>query len=130
MTWARGWTLGVAIVLIPGCAAADHQQRTPSASVSVDAVDVLRVGVLEWSVEADASSVIAGTVTVMVTNTGASRHRILIDGALGEWETPLLDPGATHELEIQTSAGEILVIGCTVTGHDAHAPTELIHVAE
>ena len=127
MSRLRGWTLAAAILLTPGCAATE--QHAPSSSTDIAAVDVLRVGVLEWSVETDASSVVAGTVTMVVTNTGASRHRILVDGQLGRWETPLLDPGATHELEIRTSAGEILVIGCTVTGHDAHAPTDLIQVA-
>ncbi|GGH48013.1 cytochrome c-type biogenesis protein CcmH [Microbacterium album] len=88
----------------------------------------LRVGLIEWAVEVDADSVRAGEVTVVVTNAGASAHRLVVEGVAGHWETPLLHPGESHELTIRTEEGETLTMGCSVRGHEAHGPRELVRV--
>ncbi|WP_146252068.1 hypothetical protein [Xylanimonas oleitrophica] len=89
----------------------------------------LRVGLTEWSIETGGAVAAAGDVTVVVTNTGATGHDVVVRGRLGDWGTPVLAPGEEHELRIQTEAGETLELVCTVTGHHAAGMTAELRVA-
>lgn len=77
----------------------------------------LTIGLTEWSIETGPVQAAAGPVTVTVTNTGATRHDLVIKGEQGRWATPVLAPGAQYDLSISTRAGETLHLLCSVIGH-------------
>ncbi|MFC7402806.1 hypothetical protein [Citricoccus sp. GCM10030269] len=94
------------------------------------AVSELRLGLTEWSIETGGVRLSPGTVTVQVTNTGGTRHDVVIQGEEGTWASPVLGPGQRHDMTITAVAGEELELVCTLTGHDEQGMHTWIAVVE
>lgn len=92
-------------------------------------VSSLRLGLTEWAIQASADQVAPGTVEVLVTNAGGTGHDVVVTGQAGEWATPVLGPGETYELTLETVAGEELSLVCTVAGHHAAGMHSTLPVA-
>lgn len=75
------------------------------------------VGLTEWSIVLGEVGPAPGEVTLVVTNAGGTAHDLVVEGRHGSWQTPILGPGETHELQIIAAAGEALHFECTVPGH-------------
>jgi uncharacterized cupredoxin-like copper-binding protein len=113
--------LAAAGFALPGCATAeaDHVSgpvRFPSQD-SATATRTVRVGLIEWTITLSRRTVPAGRVFLQVTNAGATVHDLDVEGHLGEWGTPDLDPGDHARLAIRTRPGETLKLWCGEPGH-------------
>lgn len=109
---------------LAGCAGVEPHlspRDDDAGSVSTGAQDgeVVRIGLTDWTIETAHVVLHPGEVTILVTNTGGTAHDLRIEGALGVWGTPYLDPGESHELQITVEEGEVLELTCTMTGHRA-----------
>jgi hypothetical protein len=125
---ARGVAAGALTVVLllggVGCAGSPAPERGV-----VEAADQLRVGLTEWSVETGPAVAAVGHVTLVVTNTGATAHDLVVHGTRGTWRTPVLAPGERADVAIETAAGESLHLECTVTGHHAQGMHAELRVA-
>lgn len=101
-----------------------------AAPPSGSATDDLRIGLTEWAVSVPQAVAVPGTATLTVTNAGASRHRLVVEGTQGRWRSPLLGPGDRAVLRVRTAPGEVLALGCDVEGHGAHAVVPALRVAD
>jgi hypothetical protein len=90
----------------------------------------LRLGLTEWSIETGDAVPAAGEIEVVVTNTGATAHDVVVHGTQGTWGTPVLEPGESHRLDITTTAGEVLELVCSVAGHHSAGMRTDLQVAE
>jgi plastocyanin len=90
----------------------------------------LRVGLTEWSIETGGAVPAAGELTVLVTNTGATGHDLVVHGEQGTWQTPVLAAGERHELTVTAVPGETLELVCSVSGHHAAGMSAELDVAE
>lgn len=109
--------VGLALVLAlssagAGCAA----EPARTAAVTSAPSERIAVGLTEWAVVV-AAPALPGDVLLVVTNTGAATHDLVVTGDLGEWATPHLAPGERYELAVQAQAGETLRLDCTLIGH-------------
>ncbi|MGI5187225.1 hypothetical protein ACQEVI_03670 [Promicromonospora sp. CA-289599] len=118
----------LAIALATGCTVIDDGEPTPGVSGIV--TSTLRVGLTEWSIETSGAVPDAGDLTVLVTNTGATGHDLVVHGEHGTWQTPVLAAGERHELAITTEPGETLELTCSVSGHHAAGMSAQLDVAE
>lgn len=121
-------TVSLAIALGTGCTASDDGAPAPHMSGVV--TSTLRIGLTEWSIETGGAVPAAGEVAVLVTNTGAMGHDLVVEGERGTWRTPVLDPGEQHELTVTAVAGETLGLICGVSGHHAAGMSAELDVAE
>ena len=103
--------------LATGCTARDD--GTPGPDMSGVVTSTLRVGLTEWSIETGGAVPASGELAVVVTNTGAMGHDLVVEGERGTWRTPVLEPGEQHELAVTAAAGETLDLICSVSGHHA-----------
>lgn len=104
---------GLAAVL-GGCAAED-----PPTAPAPPAADQ-RIGLTEWDIVTERRPLLPGDVRLVVTNAGAAPHDLAVRvGGDDRAATPVLDPGAAHELSFAVAAGERVELWCTVTGHHA-----------
>lgn len=114
-----------AMLVLAGCGIHADRAALPSGPPASE----IRIGLTEWAVAVPDVTAAVGDVVLIVTNTGASSHRLVVEGELGRWSTPLIPPGDTHSLEIRTATGESISLGCDVRGHDAHGPHDALTVA-
>lgn len=115
----------VVIAMLTACAV-----RMPPAEPLPPSAE-LRVGLTEWVIVVDPGATLSsGEATLTVTNTGGTRHDLVVTGAQGRWATPALDPGEQHVLELRARAGETLELSCTFPGHRVHGMRAQIPVAE
>lgn len=117
----------LAVVPALGCGGPGDAPR-PAASEA--ATSTLRVGLTEWSIETGGAVPASGELTVVVTNTGATGHDLIVRGTGGTWGTPVLAPGERHELTVTALAGETLELLCSVSGHHAAGMSAELDVAE
>lgn len=102
---------------------------TPTGPTTAPEDHEIRVGLTEWSIEIAEDLFPAGTFRLVVTNTGATGHDLVVRGRGGVWGTPVIPPGQSAELEITAVAGETLEALCTVTGHHSAGMHRLVEVA-
>jgi uncharacterized cupredoxin-like copper-binding protein len=122
----------VLALLVGGCGAGvNDDTAAPAASASsMPAAASIRVGLSEWTIALSAGRVRAGTVTMKVTNAGATMHNLVVKGALGKWHTPDLQPGQHATLRVHTKPGERLQMWCAVPGHRAQGMYAVLNVAK
>ena len=72
----------------------------------------------EWTIRLSEATVPAGAVTFTVTNDGSIPHALEVEGNGTEWETPLIQPGASATLTLAVRPGTYEVY-CPV-GEDSH----------
>ncbi|MFC8923071.1 hypothetical protein [Cellulosimicrobium sp. NPDC057127] len=124
-TAQRAATLLAAVLALGGCAGQAGDAPADGGPVT----DHVRVGLTEWTVETGGVRASVGEVTLVVTNTGATGHDVVVQGTRGTWGTPVLDPGESHEIVVETVPGEVLDLVCTVTGHHAAGMSTTLAVA-
>jgi hypothetical protein len=115
----------VLAVLLTGCVGDDG--TTPIHSPPSDEI---RIGLTEWTIENGGAPAAPGDVRLLVTNTGATRHDLVVTGRHGTWATPYLNPGEQHELHIRVARGEDLALTCSLTGHHAQGMHASLPAAE
>lgn len=120
--------LATATVLAAGCTTSEG--TAPAPGMSGVMTSTLRVGLTEWSIETGGAVPTAGDLTVVVTNTGATGHDLVVHGEHGTWQTPVLAAGERHELDITAEPGETLELICSVSGHHAAGMSAELDVAE
>lgn len=90
----------------------------------------IRIGLTEWTIETGNAQAAPGDVRLLVTNTGATRHDLVVTGEHGTWATPYLRPGEQHEMDIHVAGGEELALTCSLTGHHAQGMHTNLPAAE
>lgn len=81
-------------------------------------VDV-RVGLTEWTIAVSRSRVPSGRLGLLVTNTGATVHDLVVHDREGTWETAELSPGQQSGLVVRAGPHETLQLWCSMPGHRA-----------
>lgn len=119
-----------ALLTVLATACAGSTEGSPDPAMSGVVTSTLRVGLTEWSIETGGAVPAAGELVVVVTNTGATGHDLVVHGERGTWQTPLLAAGERHELTVTTVAGETLELLCGVSGHHAAGMSAELGVAE
>lgn len=79
----------------------------------------VRVGLTDFAVVARPATAAPGEVELSVTNAGATVHDLVVRGAAGQWQTPVLRPGESTVLRVVARAGERLELLCSVAGHES-----------
>lgn len=80
----------------------------------------LRVGLTEFEIAAVPAAARAGTVTLTVTNAGATAHDLVVSREnQPPGRTGVLSPGETTTLTVPAAAGEELRLSCSLPGHQA-----------
>jgi hypothetical protein len=102
----------VLATLLSGCGGSND-----STPVHSPPSDEIRIGLTEWAIANGNAQAAPGDVRLLVTNTGATRHDLVVTGEYGTWATPYLHPGEQHELHIRVAGGEELALTCSLTGH-------------
>lgn len=89
----------------------------------------LRVGLHEYEVVASPAAARAGTVTLRVTNAGASAHDLVVNAGAETRRLPSLSPGTSATLRVTGQAGQPMVLWCSLPGHRAQGMQLEVDVA-
>jgi uncharacterized cupredoxin-like copper-binding protein len=122
------------LVGLGGCGAGTQGQPAVatttqhSAGQADKASNLVRVGLLEWSIPTSVSRVHPGKVTLIVTNTGGTQHDLVVQGRRGKWATRPLEPGDHARLVIHAAPSETLHLWCSEPGHRAQGMHTKLHV--
>jgi hypothetical protein len=112
-------------LVVGGCAGSPQTTESAGRPVSL-----MRVGLSEWAITTPDRALLPGDVTFRVTNVGASAHDFIVRGRLGDWKTPVLDPGEQAELMVEVGPGEQLDLDCGLPGHHAAGMHTKVSVVE
>jgi uncharacterized cupredoxin-like copper-binding protein len=105
-----------AVAVLALAASACGSPATPAGA----AASQLRVGLSEFEIAAVPAAARAGTVTLTVTNAGATAHDLVVDRENAPpARTDVLSPGETARLAVVAAAGEELRLSCSLPGHQA-----------
>jgi uncharacterized cupredoxin-like copper-binding protein len=109
------------VILLGGCGAADESGSVVDAAHQVPPTShaPVRVGLTEWTIVVSRTRVPAGALHLVVTNTGATVHDLVVRDSLGTWETPDLHPGQQTRLVVRAGPHETLQLWCSMPGHRA-----------
>lgn len=110
------------MVLLGACAAPS------STSPSSEVADELRVGLTEFDITSSATVLVEGTVTMEVTNAGATAHDLRIAATAVDEHVALLDPGESASLSLDTNGEQELRLWCSVPGHRANGMQRTLQV--
>ena len=88
-----------------------------SAPAAGPPADTIRVGLTEWDIASSAGALTYGSVTLEVTNAGATAHDLRVSGPGVETATPMLSSGETAIVTIEADAGDEILLWCGVPGH-------------
>jgi uncharacterized cupredoxin-like copper-binding protein len=118
--------VAVPVLLLTGaCGAGPGSDLTVPPQPNKDLVEkdpiagTVRVGLTEWTIVTSAKEVHPGTITLRVTNTGATEHDLVVSGEKGEWRTHVLKPGEQTKLVVKAAKSETLKLWCDEPGHEA-----------
>jgi hypothetical protein len=115
------------LTLVVTLAAAGACRSGGSPTAPGPAVARARVGLIEWQVTTTAGALVAGPVTLEVTNAGTTVHDLRIKGARADARTAQLAPGQATTLAVDLTGETRVELWCTVAGHrsegmDTHLP--------
>ncbi|WP_370325941.1 hypothetical protein [Euzebya sp.] len=79
--------------------------------------DTIDVGLTDFAIATSAVRLVEGTVTLDVTNAGATAHDLRIAGATTDVRTSVLQPGDITTITVETSGEDTLTLWCTLPGH-------------
>lgn len=80
----------------------------------------VRVGLTEWQVDVAPTRALAGRVTLVVTNAGATEHDLVVVSGQKGWSMPALDPGKQARLVVHATAGTPLQLTSRMPGQLHH----------
>ena len=80
----------------------------------------VRVGLTEWQVDVAPTTALAGQVTLVVTNAGATEHDLVVMSGQRGWDLPPLDPGKQARLVVHATAGTPLQLTSKMPGQLHH----------
>ncbi len=113
-----------ALLLVAGaCTGAASDRTGPPAAQA-------RVGLIEWEITTSAEVLDDGSVSLKVTNAGATAHDLRVTGAGVDMATPLLAPGDSAMLTLDVDAGDELTLWCGVPGHRQQGMERRLLVAD
>lgn len=107
----RVLALVVVLALAAACSA------TPARPVAGPPTPQLRVGLRDFDIATSSVSVEAGSVTLEVTNVGATAHDLRIEGDGLDARIATLPPGGSSTMTIDTRGEQMLTLWCTLPGH-------------
>lgn len=114
----------VGLLMLTACGSPSDE---PTAGPPVAA---LRVGLLEYRFAVSAGTVLAGQVTVTITNAGSAAHDVSFsqgDRALGT--SKVLRPGERQELRFTVEGASPIRMVCTLAGHATAGMRRTLSVA-
>lgn len=80
-------------------------------------VDTVDIGLTDFTIATSGVRVVEGTVTLDVTNAGATAHDLRITGDDTDQRTAVLPPGGTTTINVPTTGEDTLTLWCTLPGH-------------
>lgn len=111
----RAVLAATAAAALTGCAGA---AGAPGQAPAGPPVSALRIGLLEYRLALSAAAVVAGPVSITVTNAGSAEHDVrLVQAGRTLGATAVLPPGGREVLQVQVVAGAPVELDCTVGGH-------------
>lgn len=106
--------LSVALLVLTACSATPPGQDARNAPPT----HRLRIGLVEWKIATSSTALIAGTDRLTVTNAGTTAHDLHVIAPGLHAHTPLLAPGESTTITVETKPGETLQLTCEVPGHE------------
>src|SRR6266849_547590 len=100
----------LALVTTAGCGGGSTGATGP-------AVAHARVGLVEWEITTTAGALVAGQVTLEVTNAGTTVHDLRVRGQRADGHTARLGPGQTETISVDLTGERRVELWCTVPGH-------------
>jgi hypothetical protein len=120
MPWPTLRAVLLALVLSGcGASAAPGEGESPPHPLRAGQHVDLRVGLTEWTILVSRELVPPGRLTLLVTNTGATEHDLVVRDGRGTWETADLRPGERTVLVVRAGPLETLRLWCSMPGHRA-----------
>jgi hypothetical protein len=80
----------------------------------------VRVGLTEWQVDVAPARALAGRVTLVVTNAGATEHDLVVVSGRHGWSLPTLEPGEQRRLVVHATPGTPLQLTSKMPGQLHH----------
>ncbi len=113
-----------AVVVLAGCG------TQASSTVVHNVADTpashrVRVGLTEWQIDVAPTKALAGRVTLVVTNAGATEHDLVVLAGSRGWTLPALDPGQRSRLVVHARPGTPLRLSSTMPGQLHHMQATL-----
>ena len=103
---------------LSGCGAQAAQGMHPVSDTP--AGHHVRVGLTEWQVDVAPTRALAGRVTLVVTNAGATEHDLVVVSGQRGWSMPALEPGTQARLVVHATAGTPLQLTSKMPGQLHH----------
>lgn len=125
----RGVAAVAAVLAVAGVATSACSQDG-GGGADLPASSMQRVGLNEWDVLLEGRPLLPGPVELLVTNTGAAPHDLVLDVAGERVATPVLGSGEQAVLRFDAPAGQRLVAWCSVAGHRVQGMETALVVAE
>jgi hypothetical protein len=96
-------------VTVSACAPTGDPAAPSTVAADGPPADTLAVGLTDFAIATSADRVVDGTVTLEVTNAGATAHDLRIAGDRADLRTDVLPPGGTTTITV--------TLRCTLPGH-------------
>ncbi|HMC43559.1 MAG TPA: hypothetical protein VKI20_11165 [Acidimicrobiales bacterium] len=103
--------------------------RSSSPAAGGPRADHARIGLIEWEITASAGKLVAGPVTLQVTNAGTTAHDLRVQGRRAVAQTVILAPGQSATLAVDLTGERQVQLWCTVAGHRAQGMHRRIPVS-
>ena len=113
--WAVAWA--VALLTASACAGPGDLAAPDRALPDDGPAAEADVGLTDFAIATTADRVVDGTVTLEVTNAGATAHDLRIAGDRADVRTDVLPPGGTTTITVTTAGQDALTLWCTLPGH-------------
>ena len=108
---------GVLLALASACTPTGTAAGPAGTAAEGAPADRIDVGLTDFTIATSTARVVAGTITLDVTNVGATAHDLRIDGDGIEQRSEVLPPGATTMVNVATDGADILTLWCSLPGH-------------
>lgn len=108
------WVLAAAVI---ACAPTGTGTRPADSAAGGGGAETLAVGLTDFAITTSTGRLADGSVTVQVTNAGATAHDLRISGDDVDRRSRVLPPGATTTMTIPTIGEDTLTLWCTLPGH-------------
>ncbi|MEO2107957.1 MAG: hypothetical protein ABGZ36_20245 [Actinomycetota bacterium] len=115
MTAPRQAVAGVLLIMVSACGPTGT--IAGPATVAATPADRIDVGLTDFAIASSSAVVVVGTVTIDVTNAGATAHDLRIGGDGIDERSEVLPPGGTTTLSMATTEADRLTLWCTLPGH-------------
>ncbi|WP_341252343.1 hypothetical protein [Euzebya pacifica] len=105
------------LVIASACTPTGTATRPAGTAADGAPSDRIDVGLTDFAIATSNARVVMGTVTMDITNAGATAHDLRVDGGGIDERSEVLPPGATTMVSVATDGADALTLWCSLPGH-------------